>query len=249
MPVAPNREFWMHVLEEKIKATIGNEGDMIGWPSDKESVGPIAFAAKQVPSTSRSIYTASRYTRPFFVSFGSRTRRLRDTQYNHCEAAKWRTYYHLAIRLETACIWPAVLSDPLVAVCPVDLHVTAAGFPMISRIPSDATEADGRMHERWATHYVKVSDFTWQLQYNRSGENNSIQYTETLRGCSRLQSRHESRRRLPLSVVLIARLAWERPGGVLWWPWSVGWGADGVPEGYLNGQLRAIIKTGTDLVI
>ncbi|CAF3574114.1 unnamed protein product [Fusarium graminearum] len=155
MPVAPNREFWMHVLEEKIKATIGNEGDMIGWPSDKESVGPIAFAAKQVPSTSRSIYTASRYTRPFFVSFGSRTRRLRDTQYNHCEAAKWRTYYHLAIRLETACIWPAVLSDPLVAVCPVDLHVTAAGFPMISRIPSDATEADGRMHERWATHYVK----------------------------------------------------------------------------------------------
>lgn len=99
MPVAPNREFWMHVLEEKIKATIGNEGDMIGWPSDKESVGPIAFAAKQVPPTSRSIYTASRYTRPFFVSFRSRTRRLRDTQYNHCEAAKWRTYYHLAIRL------------------------------------------------------------------------------------------------------------------------------------------------------
>ncbi|CAG1967285.1 unnamed protein product [Fusarium graminearum] len=96
MPVAPNREFWMHVLEEKIKATIGNEGDMIGWPSDKESVGPIAFSVKQVPSTSRSIYTASRYTRPFFQQNGEPI---------ITSLFDW----------ETACIWPAVLSDPLVA--------------------------------------------------------------------------------------------------------------------------------------
>lgn len=30
LPVAPTREFWLHVMESKINATIRNEGDMIG---------------------------------------------------------------------------------------------------------------------------------------------------------------------------------------------------------------------------
>jgi hypothetical protein len=30
VPVAPTREFWMHVLAIKIEATIGNPRDMIG---------------------------------------------------------------------------------------------------------------------------------------------------------------------------------------------------------------------------
>ncbi|KAK4185042.1 hypothetical protein QBC35DRAFT_517184 [Podospora australis] len=47
MPVAPTREFWMYVLESKIKATIRSEGDMIGWEDDNETVGPAALAAKQ----------------------------------------------------------------------------------------------------------------------------------------------------------------------------------------------------------
>lgn len=45
--VAPTREFWIHVLKSKIKATIQNEGDMIGWESDEETVGPVVLAAKQ----------------------------------------------------------------------------------------------------------------------------------------------------------------------------------------------------------
>ena len=36
-----------HVLEAKIKATIRNEGGMIGWESDEETVGPRALAAKE----------------------------------------------------------------------------------------------------------------------------------------------------------------------------------------------------------
>lgn len=37
----------MNVLESKIKATIRNEGDMIGWEEDEETVGHIALAARQ----------------------------------------------------------------------------------------------------------------------------------------------------------------------------------------------------------
>ncbi|KAK3377207.1 3-hydroxybutyryl-CoA dehydratase [Lasiosphaeria ovina] len=47
MPVAPTREFWMHVLVAKIEATIRGEGEMIGWEDDNETVGPVALAAKQ----------------------------------------------------------------------------------------------------------------------------------------------------------------------------------------------------------
>lgn len=46
-PVAPTRVFWMHIMMSKINATIRNEGDMIGWDSDNETVGPIALAAKE----------------------------------------------------------------------------------------------------------------------------------------------------------------------------------------------------------
>jgi hypothetical protein len=47
LPVAPTREFWIHVRESKVEATIRNEGDMIGWEDDEETVGPVALAAKQ----------------------------------------------------------------------------------------------------------------------------------------------------------------------------------------------------------
>ncbi|KAL8948477.1 MAG: hypothetical protein Q9222_005336 [Ikaeria aurantiellina] len=47
VPVAPTRRFWVHVLESKIQATIRKEGDLIGWEDDEETVGPVAFKAKQ----------------------------------------------------------------------------------------------------------------------------------------------------------------------------------------------------------
>lgn len=46
MPVAPSREFWIHVLDSKVLATIRSEGDMIGWEEDEETLGPVALAAK-----------------------------------------------------------------------------------------------------------------------------------------------------------------------------------------------------------
>lgn len=46
MPVDPSREFWIHVLNSNVQATIRSEGDMIGWEEDEETVGPVALAAK-----------------------------------------------------------------------------------------------------------------------------------------------------------------------------------------------------------
>ena len=46
-PVAPTRDFCVGLFVSKIEATIGDVGDMIGWESDNEVVGPVAFAAKQ----------------------------------------------------------------------------------------------------------------------------------------------------------------------------------------------------------
>ncbi|MCJ1355611.1 MAG: hypothetical protein MMC33_005603 [Icmadophila ericetorum] len=46
VPVAPSREFCMALFTSKIEATIGNIGDMIGWESDNNTIGPIAASAK-----------------------------------------------------------------------------------------------------------------------------------------------------------------------------------------------------------
>lgn len=45
--VAPTRDFWIHVMESKIHATIRNKEDIIGWESDNKTVGPVALAAKR----------------------------------------------------------------------------------------------------------------------------------------------------------------------------------------------------------
>jgi hypothetical protein len=47
LPVAPTCDFCLALLTSKIEATIGNVGDMIGWESDNNTMGPIAAAAKQ----------------------------------------------------------------------------------------------------------------------------------------------------------------------------------------------------------
>lgn len=47
VPIAPTREFWISVLESKIKTVIGSEGDEIGWGDEREKVGSTALAARQ----------------------------------------------------------------------------------------------------------------------------------------------------------------------------------------------------------
>ena len=57
---------------------------------------------------------------------------------------------------ETACIVPALLSDPLVAAGPVDLITHEEGNPCVTRIPKDPTTTDPETYAIWARRYIKV---------------------------------------------------------------------------------------------
>ena len=159
VPVAPTREFWIHVVEAKIKATIKNEGDMIGWEDDNETVGPKALAAKQsllraIPylmppeNASKSLY---RFTLEH-GDFGIHNTSIADD-------ASGRPLVTSLYDWETACIAPALLSDPLVAAGPVDLIIDGEGRPAVTRIPKEATASDLEGYAMWAQHYIKVRHF------------------------------------------------------------------------------------------
>ncbi len=156
MPVAPTREFWMHVLESKIEATIRGEGEMIGWEDDNETVGPVALKAKQ------SLLRAIPYLLPLDTPDKSLYRNVLehgDFGIHNMTIAKQASGEPLVTSLfdwETACIWPALLSDPLVAAGPVDLGVNEDGIPLVSRLPRNVTQADLEMYASWARHYVDV---------------------------------------------------------------------------------------------
>ncbi|KAL9024459.1 MAG: hypothetical protein Q9196_006500, partial [Gyalolechia fulgens] len=158
MPVAPTREFWVHVLESKIRATIGNEGDMIGWEDDEETVGPVAFKAKHsllraVPLimpkgiTEASLYRLVLEHGDFGIHNTSITR---DEDGNPLVTSLYDW--------ETGCIVPALLSDPLVAVVPVDLITGDDGEPRVTRIPSNPTAIELETYAIWARHYIEVSN-------------------------------------------------------------------------------------------
>lgn len=159
MPVAPTREFWMHVLEAKIEATIRGEGEMIGWEDDNETVGPVALAAKQ------SLLRAILYLLPLDDSPEGSLYRLVIEHgdfgiHNTTITEQTDSGEPLVTSLfdwETACVWSALLSDPLVAISPVDLVVGEDGEPSVTRLPEKATAADLETYAGWAKHYVQVS--------------------------------------------------------------------------------------------
>ena len=47
LPISATRDFWLATLKAKVEAMIKNEGDIIGWPGNKVTVGPKALAAKE----------------------------------------------------------------------------------------------------------------------------------------------------------------------------------------------------------
>ncbi|KAL8755704.1 MAG: hypothetical protein Q9184_004719 [Pyrenodesmia sp. 2 TL-2023] len=156
MPPAPTREFWVHVLESKIRATIRDQGDMIGWEDDEETVGPVALEAKQsllraVPlimpkggRTEASLYRHVLEHGDFGIHNTSITRDM-DGNPLVTSLYDW----------ETACIVPALLSDPLVAAGPVDLVTHEDGSPCVTRIPKDPTAIDLETYAMWARYYIE----------------------------------------------------------------------------------------------
>lgn len=51
---------------------------------------------------------------------------------------------------------PALLSDPLVAVSPVDLITDEHACPAFTRVPQNATAANLAQYTVWAEQYIKV---------------------------------------------------------------------------------------------
>lgn len=156
LPVAPTREFWMHVMESKINATIRNEGDMIGWESDNETVGPVALAAKRsVLRTIPHLMLPENVDRPLYrlvLEHGDFS--IHNTSIT--KDAKGEPLVTSLYDWETGCFVPAILSDPLVAAGPVDLITDGNAGQSVIRIPKGATPSDLETYAVWARHYIKV---------------------------------------------------------------------------------------------
>jgi len=156
VPVAPTREFWMHVLTTKIEATIRNPGDMIGLEDDEETVGPVASAAKQ------SLLRALPSILPPEDAEGRLYRHVLehgDYGTHNISTSIFPDGSPLVTSLfdwETACIVPALLADPLVAVSPVDLAADEDGKPSVIRIPKNTTQLDRDLYSTWSRRYIEV---------------------------------------------------------------------------------------------
>ena len=158
IPVAPTREFCVALFTAKIKATIKNLGDMIGWEDDDNVVGPVALAAKQsllrliphiLPAGSDS---EQRATYRLVLEHG-------DFGIHNMSITKDSDGRPLVTSLydwETACIVPALLSDPLIAVAGVDLVMDDMATPSITRVAEDETPDNRAQYMTWARQYIKV---------------------------------------------------------------------------------------------
>lgn len=129
---------------------------MIGWEDDEETVGPVALKAK------RSLLRAV----PLIMPRGTREASLYRLVLEHGDFGIHNTSITrdmdgnpLVTSLydwETACIVPALLSDPLVAAGPVDLITGEDGEPCVTQIPTNPTAIDLETYAIWARHYIKV---------------------------------------------------------------------------------------------
>ena len=156
MPVALTRAFWIHVLQSKIQATIRNEGDMIAWPSDEVTVGPVAFAAKQ--SLLRAIpWIMPEETKdtPFLYRFVLEHGDFGIHNASITLDANGDPLVTSIYDWETGCIVPALLSDPQVSIH-VDLTVGDDGEPRVTRLWKNDTDEELQTYASWAHHYIHV---------------------------------------------------------------------------------------------
>lgn len=133
---------------------------MIGWESDDVTVGSIAAAAKQSllrliphimpPDDDESANEPSLYRlvlehgdfgiHNMSIAVEVNGRRLVTSLYD------W----------ETGCIVPAILSDPSMAVSPVDLVIDENAAPSFDDEPDNITVEEGERYIAWSAEYFKV---------------------------------------------------------------------------------------------
>ncbi|OBT38723.1 hypothetical protein VE00_10763 [Pseudogymnoascus sp. WSF 3629] len=160
IPVAPTRGFCVAIFTSKIEATIGKIDDLIGWESDDVTVGPIAAAAKQ------SLLRLIPHILPAEDNESGDEPSLYRLVLEHGDFG----IHNMSIALEandqplvtslydweTGCIVPAILSDPSMAVSPVDLVIDNNAAPSFNDKPDDTTVEEGQKYTAWATAYSKV---------------------------------------------------------------------------------------------
>lgn len=161
IPVAPTREFCVALLTAKVEETIKQLGDMIGWESDNNTVGPIALAAKQsilrlIPHIIPPDDSNSNHESPLFrlvLEHG-------DYGIHNVSIARQigsdRPFVTSLYDWETACVVPAILSDPLVAVT-VDLVTDDNAAPFVTRLPKDGDPEQRTQYMTWSEKYFEVS--------------------------------------------------------------------------------------------
>jgi hypothetical protein len=155
VPNAPTREFWMHVLATKIEATIRNPGDMIGWEADEETVGPVASSAK------KSLLSVLPLILPPEDSRGRLYRHVLEHGDYGIHNVSIKTspdglpLVTSVFDWETACIVPALLADPLVAVVGADLGAGGGGKSYVAR-PQDQPQLDLDLYGTWTRRYNEV---------------------------------------------------------------------------------------------
>ena len=154
LEIAPTREFWTAVFQAKIEATIGESGDMIGWESDNNTVGPKALKAKQ------SLLE--------FIPHILPTRHDDATLYRFVLEHDDFGIHNMAIAVdaqgprvtslydwETGCIVPAILADPLMAIL-VDLTIDDCGAPSITRVDKEYGAEKRDEFLGYAKQYIQV---------------------------------------------------------------------------------------------
>lgn len=157
LPFRPTRGFWTVVLQSKIEATIGEEGQMIGWEEDNNVVGPKAAKAKQsllrfIPHMLPTEADNDLLYRPV-LEHGDYGIHNMSVAVDATGKPRITSVYDW----ETGCIVPALLADPEMAV-PVDLTADANGQPRITRLDGDETAEYIDEYTKYAGHYLTVGD-------------------------------------------------------------------------------------------
>ncbi|KAH0580235.1 hypothetical protein H2248_001753 [Termitomyces sp. 'cryptogamus'] len=155
LPVTPDREFCVTLFTSKIKATIKNIGDMIGWEEDNATVGPIAFAAKQ--SLLRLI--------PHIIPKDGNESSLYRLTLDHgdygihnmsiTEDDSGRPLVTSIYDWEFGCFVPAILSDPKMVVG-IHLVTDENAFPSFTRYEKDASPEERAEYMTWSERYFEA---------------------------------------------------------------------------------------------
>ncbi|KAG8667814.1 hypothetical protein FPOAC2_13013 [Fusarium poae] len=150
------REFWLAVFRSKLEATIKNEGDMIGWEDDNNTVGEEAMKAKQsllrflphmLPSEEDDQYLYRMVLE--HGDFGIHNMSITaEADMNHVHITSIYDW-------ETGCIWPALLADPEMALA-VDLIADDNAKPAIKRVWEEAAPEDLNDFTNHAKNYIET---------------------------------------------------------------------------------------------